>query len=212
MKNTTKVRDSNKNHTGTSPSAWVKYFSHLVPKGPVLDIAAGSGRHSKLFSKLGHEVTAIDKDISQLKPLLCKGKIEALSIDLEGKLPIFSKGGPLHNQLFSGIIVVNYLHRPLTKKLLSALTPNGVLIYDTFAVGNEAFARPRNPKYLLKSNELINLCLKKLQIVAFEHGTLKSNSSFRVKQRIVAINNPDFSLKSNIGPSPHFINFPGIDN
>ena len=212
MKNTKRTRGSNKNHTGTSPSAWVKYFSHLVPNGPVLDIAAGSGRHSKLFSKLGHEVTAIDKDISQLKPFLCEGKIEALSIDLEGKLPLFPRGGPLHNHLFSGIVVVNYLHRPLTKKLLSALAPNGVFIYDTFAAGNEAFARPRNPKYLLKSNELINLCLKKLQIVAFEQGILKSNSSFRVKQRIVAINNLNSSAKSNSGPCPHLISLPGIDN
>ena len=184
------------------PSEWVKKFAHLVPNGPVLDLAAGRGRHTILFDQLGHTVTAIDKDISLLNSIKNKN-IEVLEADLETNTSIFSKGALLEGRKFSGIIVVNYLHRPLLKSLLSSLQPKGTLIYETFSMGNELFSRPRNPKHLLRPGELVDLVKNKLQIVAFEQGIVNTAISMSVKQRIVAINDLYSCDLNKSNPKPH---------
>ena len=205
MKNIIKTSLCKKHLKITTPSPWVKRFCSLVPDGPVLDVAAGAGRHTKLFNKLGHVVTAIDKDISTLKLLQKENNIEVLSVNLEGKATIFTKGGPLYKRKFAGIVVVNYLHRPLMRHLLAALAPGGILIYETFAVGNELFSRPRNPDHLLSSGELIKLVSGKLQIIAFEQGIIKSAEIPGVKQRIVAAKDLKLSKRSDYEPEPHKI-------
>ena len=187
----------------TTPSPWVKKYAHLVPNGPVLDIAAGRGRHSIFFHSLGHPITAIDKNISFLTKLKKYKNSEIISADLETSTSVFSKTQPLHGRQFSGIIVINYLYRPLLGDLIAALRPGGVLIYETFARGNELFSRPKNPSHLLKSEELINLVCGKLQIIAYEHGKTEKTEIPGVKQRIVAINDLIDSQRNDKNPPPH---------
>ena len=150
----------------TIPSPWVKRFANLIQNGPILDLAAGSGRHTNFFLNRGYYVTAIDLETKELNKLNNHHNCDILQANLETKNSVFTKGGCLHNRRFSGIIVTNYLHRPLMKYLVSALLPDGVLIYETFAVGNELFSRPRNPDHLLKCGELINTFHKTLKIIA----------------------------------------------
>ena len=69
---------------------------------------------------------------------------------------------------FAGVVVANYLHRPLFPRLLDALAPSGVLIYETFAAGNERFGRPSNPDFLLREGELLDVVKGKLRVVAYE--------------------------------------------
>ena len=76
---------------------------------------------------------------------------------------------PFESQRFDAIVVVHYLHRPLLPCLQNALAPDGLLIYETFAVGNERFGRPRNPDFLLRPRELLN-AFSGLRIIAFEDG------------------------------------------
>ena len=187
----------------TTPSPWVKKYAHLVPNGPILDVASGRGRHAIFFHSLGHPITAIDKNIASLAKLKKYKNSEIISADLETPTSIFSKSQPLHGRQFNGIIVVNYLYRPLIEDLLTALRPGGVLIYETFALGNELFSRPRNPSHLLKSEELINLVQGKLQIIAYEHGKTNKTEILGVKQRIVAINDLKNNKRSDKEPPSH---------
>ena len=83
--------------------------------------------------------------------------------DLETGAPWQFGGG------FDGIVVANYLHRPLLPAIAGALAPGGLLIYETFARGNERFGRPRNPAFLLAPGELL-AAFRGLTIVAFEQG------------------------------------------
>src|SRR6266850_7429320 len=89
-------------------SAWVRRFAPLIPPGPVLDLACGKGRHSRYFLKAGRSVTAIDIDLSGVADLLTHPKFEAIAADLESGEP-----RPLAERRFAGVIVTNYLHRPL---------------------------------------------------------------------------------------------------
>ena len=167
-----------KDSANASASAWVRRFAPLVPMGgAVLDLACGGGRHSRLFLDRGHPVTAVDRDISQAT--LAEGAA-LIAADLEDGAP-----WPLAGQCFAAIVVANYLWRPLFPAIRHALSPDGVLIYETFAVGNEAFGRPRNPEHLLRRGELLDLCAG-LTIVAYEDG----GTGAAVIQRICAVNGP----------------------
>ena len=66
------------------------------------------------------------------------------------------------------MVVTNYLHRPLLKTLVDSVVPDGWLIYETFAVGNEKFGRPSNPDFLLRPGELLDAVHGQLQVIAYE--------------------------------------------
>lgn len=166
--------------TTAKPSKWVTQYSYLLPhSGPILDIASGGGRHTCYLLKKGHTVVAVDKNISPLQgmktPLLFP-----VQVDLEADAPWPFKPGS-----FSGIIVTNYLYRPLFENIIDGLEKDGVLIYETFAKGNEKFGKPHNPDYLLKPGELIRFTLDKLHILAYEDLTIAWPKPARL-QRICA--------------------------
>ncbi len=149
-----------------NPSEWVRKYLSRIPRGkPVLDLACGGGRHVRLLLDEGFSVVAIDKDVRKLDDLLDTPNLKIIKFNLEIGDKI-----PFSNNEFAGIIVVNYLHRPLFPYLASALTNGGVLIYQTFMVGNEAYGSPSNPDFLLAENELDKVFKKKLNVLAFEQG------------------------------------------
>jgi SAM-dependent methyltransferase len=159
-----------------APSPWVARFSPLVPQGEVLDLACGGGRHARLLASLGHAVLAVDRDADALQRAAGPG-IKVRQLDLEGgeELPC---PWPFEEGVFAGIVVTNYLHRPLFAGILDSLAPGGVLIYETFALGNEVFGRPSSPRFLLRPGELLetvrahgqNKGTAELRVIAFEEG------------------------------------------
>ena len=164
-------------HDGTVPSPWVARFAGLVPAGStVLDLAAGNGRHTRLFVERGHAVVAVDRETSGLAG--SAARVEVMRADLEDGSP-----WPLGERRFGAIVVTNYLHRPLLPILIDRLEPGGVLVYETFARGQERFGKPSNPAFLLEPGELLRAVGGKLRVVAFEDVTLPD----RVVQRIAAV-------------------------
>jgi SAM-dependent methyltransferase len=150
-------------------------WAGLVPAGAaVLDIAAGGGRHALFFAERGHKVTAIDRDTSALSG------VEIVQADLEDGSP-----WPLPGRTFGAVVVTNYLHRPLMPALLAWLEPGGVLIYETFMVGNERFGKPSNPNFLLKDGELLDLVRGSFSVVAYE-ARIVSEPKMAMVQRIAA--------------------------
>ena len=168
--------------TEPSASGWVERFLPLIGAGGrVLDLAAGGGRHTRLLLAAGFAVRAADRDTTALAAL-AGPRCEVVAVDLETGAPWPLGGG------YDGIVVANYLHRPLFPAIVAALAPGGVLIYETFALGNERFGRPRNPEFLLRPGELIDACAG-LAIVAFEQGSVARPRPAAI-QRIAAVNGP----------------------
>ena len=163
------------------PSPWVTRYAHLVPAGAqVLDLAAGGGRHSRLFAARAAEVTAVDRDASALAALEGLAGVRTHCADLE------AGGWPFADRSFDAIVVTNYLHRPLIDTMLSALAPDGVLLYETFAAGNERHGRPSSPDFLLRPGELLECVRGRLTVVAFEQGEIGPPRP-AVVQRIAAL-------------------------
>lgn len=130
------------------PSPWVECHVHHIPAGRVLDLACGSGRHARLLAGQGFDVVAVDRDFEAISKLREVPGIFALQADLE------SVEWPLSGLRFAGIVVTNYLWRPRLPDVLALLAPGGVLIYETFMIGNEAYGKPSNPDFLLAPGEL----------------------------------------------------------
>lgn len=163
-----------------SPSDWVQRWAHLVPpSGRVLDVACGRGRHARYFAERGCSVTAVDRDADALATL--PAGIVACVADLE------SAPWPLPGLAFGGVVVTNYLWRPLWPVLMQTLEPGGVLICETFALGQAIFGRPTNPDFLLRPGELLEVC-RDLHVVAYEDGVLDAPA--RRIQRIAAVRAP----------------------
>ena len=158
-------------HSSPDASPWVARFASLIPQGRVLDLACGSGRHSRLLSALGYSVLAVDRDVMALESLV-DASIETRPFDVELEGADQISGWPLRPSSFSGVVVTNYLHRPLMDALLASVVPGGVLIYETFAQGNGQFGKPSNPDFLLARGELLEFgfLAPTWQVIAFEDG------------------------------------------
>ncbi|WP_296948468.1 bifunctional 2-polyprenyl-6-hydroxyphenol methylase/3-demethylubiquinol 3-O-methyltransferase UbiG [uncultured Massilia sp.] len=163
-------------------SPWVRRWAPLIPQGEVLDLACGSGRHARLLAAFGHTVIALDRDPQAL--LAARGEgIETVEYDVEAP----GNPWPFAPRSLAGIVVTNYLHRPLFGALAASLAPDGVLVYETFARGNEAYGKPSNPDFLLMPGELLGLAGRGgLRVVGFEDGVLREPRQARV-QRVCAV-------------------------
>ena len=166
-------------HSDLRPSPWVCRWSALVPGGsPVLDVACGRGRHMRWFAELGYRVTGIDHDADALAAASAWGTV--VHADIE------NGPWPLAGQRFGAVVVTNYLWRPLLPTLLDAVAPGGVLIYETFADGNQTVGKPSRPDFLLQPGELLRTCASPdWRVVAYEDGFLDAPARF--VQRIAAV-------------------------
>ncbi len=168
-------------HGSAAPSPWVRRHAGLVPAGgAVLDLACGDGRHARLFARRGHPVVAVDIDLTGLGDLAGDPRVAAIEADLE------AGPWPLGDRRFAGIVVVNYLWRPLMPLIAAAVDEGGALIYETFAIGNERYGRPRNPDHLLRPGELLQTFHDGFRMVAYEHGVVEAPRPAMI-QRIATV-------------------------
>jgi SAM-dependent methyltransferase len=165
-------------HASAEPSDWVQRWSHLVAPGArVLDVACGSGRHLRWFAQRGSHVTGVDRDAAALEVARDCGA-ELIHADIE------NGPWPLARRRFDAVVVTNYLWRALVPAIVESVDAGGVLIYETFALGNERYGKPSNPDFLLRPGELLAL-VQGLRVVAFEDGF--AGPPERCVQRIVAV-------------------------
>lgn len=164
-------------HGTEAPSPWIVRFGGLLPAGgTVLDLACGRGRHARWFAARGHRVLGVDRDADALAAL--QGTVGTLQADIE------NGPWPLQDRRFDAVVVTNYLWRPLLAKILDCVAPGGVLLYETFALGNETVGKPSRPDFLLAHGELLQACAG-LRVVAYEDGFLDAPT--RYVQRIAAV-------------------------
>ena len=143
----------------------------------LLDFASGNGRNCIPLSKKNIMVTAIDRDQEKLNKYKNFKNINSICFDLETSVE-----WPLTKEYYDVIIVVNYLYRPKIKKLINLLKKDGFLFYETFSLGNEKYGSPKDPKFLLKDRELIEIFGEFLLPLSFYDGRL-NDDKIAIKQR-----------------------------
>ncbi|KIQ31711.1 SAM-dependent methyltransferase [Variovorax paradoxus] len=167
-------------HGTGAPSEWIVRWSHLLAAdATVLDVACGSGRHMQWFAGRGHAVTGVDRSPEANEAAGAFG--QAVMADIE------NGPWPFAGQTFGAVVVTNYLWRPRMADIVAAVAPGGVLLYETFAAGNETVGKPSRADFLLQPGELLAAC-HDLRVVAYEDGFLAEPARF--VQRIAAIRPP----------------------
>jgi len=164
------------------PSSWIVRWSHLAPTGgTVLDVACGPGRHLYWFHRHGLRVVGVDRSpeaIASAAPLAEHGA-EIVQADIE------DGPWPFEGRTFDVVVVTNYLWRARLPDIVAAVAPGGVLLYETFAQGNETVGKPCRAEFLLQPGELLRACAD-LRVVAYENGFLDVPDE-RFVQRIAAV-------------------------
>jgi SAM-dependent methyltransferase len=167
-----------------APSDWVARFADLVPRGAhVLDVACGRGRHSLYFAARGCVVDAVDRDPDCAAAFVDSPAVRFVAADIEGG------PWPYAGRAFDVIVVTHYLFRPLLPILRDSLAEGGLLLYETFASGQQRFGRPTNPDFLLRPGELLDVFRPPLAVIAFEDLVVHRPEPARV-QRIAACRGP----------------------
>ena len=166
-------------------SPWVLRFAPLIRAGsPVLDLACGAGRHARALAARGHPVLAVDRDAQALEGLIGLSRVRTLQADLE------AAPWPLAGQRFGAVVVTRYLWRSLLPHIVQAVDDGGVLIYETFAIGQQTIGRPSRPEFLLRTGELLDVVRPQLRVVAYEDG-FDAGAGGAFVQRICAVRSPD---------------------
>ncbi|WP_119154814.1 class I SAM-dependent methyltransferase [Caldimonas tepidiphila] len=166
-------------HEDVSP--WVRRWSHLVPeRAALLDVACGGGRHLRWFAERGANVSGVDRDAAAVEPLRALGEIVVADIE--------AGPWPFAGRRFDAVVVTNYLWRARLPDIVAAVAEGGVLVYETFAAGNETVGRPSRPDFLLRPGELLDAVRGELRVIAYEDGFLDGPARF--VQRIVAVREP----------------------
>jgi SAM-dependent methyltransferase len=175
------MHDDDAHRGDDAPSPWVVRFAPLVAANArVLDLASGRGRHSRLFAGRGCQVCAADRDPAALAALAGTPGVTTVAADLEGPR------WPFADERFDAVVVARYLYRPRLPEIVACVADDGVLIYETFAQGNDTYGKPSNPAFLLAPGELLACIADRLRLVAFEQGVVTSGRP-AVLQRIVAV-------------------------
>lgn len=168
-------------------------WSHLIaPAGRVLDVACGSGRHLKWLAARGHRVSGVDRDTAALESLareLASGSRSGSAVGSSSEAELIvadveSGPWPFTGRVFDAVVVTNYLWRPRAADIVATVAPGGVLIWETFAAGNETVGRPARADFLLQPGELLQVA-SGLRVVAYEDGFLAAPERF--VQRVCAV-------------------------
>ncbi len=164
-------------HGTENPSAWLQRWAHLIaPDSRVLDVACGAGRHMRWLAAQGHTVCGVDRNPDAVALAQAFGEVTCADIE--------NGPWPFAGQIFGCVVVTNYLWRPLLPHILQTVAPGGVLIYETFAAGNETVGKPSRPDFLLQPGELLRAS-EGLRVVAYEDGFEASPERF--VQRVAAV-------------------------
>lgn len=164
-------------HGTENPSLWLQRWAHLIAPGSrVLDVACGAGRHMKYVAERGHTAVGVDRNPEALALAQAYGEVTCADIE--------NGPWPFAGQTFGAVVVTHYLWRALLPTVLQSLAPGGVLVYETFAAGNESVGKPSRPDFLLQPGELLQATAG-LRTIAYEEGFEPSPERF--VQRIVAV-------------------------
>ncbi len=157
-------------HRGGQPSAFLVENIDLLPKGCVLDVAMGRGRNAVYLAGRGFDVEGVDISPEALEA--AKALARQSGVRLTARLKDLEKDVFIEKDAYDLVICFNYLYRPLMPVLKAALRTGGMLVYETYIVDQAQFGRPRNPKHLLKHNELLNL-FRDFRCLRYREGILE---------------------------------------
>jgi 2-polyprenyl-3-methyl-5-hydroxy-6-metoxy-1,4-benzoquinol methylase len=124
-----------------------------LPIGRALDVAAGAGRDAVTLALHGLTVEAWDIDGEALARAAALARRSGVAIETR-VCDLEDPGVEIPAAAYQVVTCFRFLHRPLLPKLAAAVAPGGVILCETFRVGQERFGKPKRAQFLLEPGEL----------------------------------------------------------
>ncbi len=157
-----------------TPSQFLVDNIDILPKGRVLDVAMGNGRNALYLAQSGFQVTGID--ISNKAIALALENAKGYGVELEAEVGDLEGGYQIENAAYDVIICFNYLHRLLIPQIKAGIRSGGMVVYETYTVDQPQFGKPRNPDYLLKHNELLDV-FSDFRCLSYREGIIENRKA-----------------------------------
>jgi 2-polyprenyl-3-methyl-5-hydroxy-6-metoxy-1,4-benzoquinol methylase len=159
------------NHENShAPAQFLVDNIDFLPRGRVLDIAMGTGRNAIYLSKMGFEVEGID--ISPEAITLAIESAEEVGVTIKAQVADLKKDFHIKVGAYDVIICFNYLQRSLATEMKNGLRRGGMIVYETYIIDQAQFGKPKNPDYLLKHNELLNM-FREFRCLRYREGVFE---------------------------------------
>jgi tellurite methyltransferase len=156
------------------PAPFLVDHIDLLPKGRVLDIAMGAGRNAIYLARMGFEVEGIDSSEHAIQHALEHAK--ASSVTIRAEVAELEKDYRIKPDTYNVIICFNYLQRSLIPQIKEGLKIGGVIVYETFTVDQAQFGHPKNPDFLLRHNELMEM-FRGFRCLRYREGVIEKRKA-----------------------------------
>jgi tellurite methyltransferase len=155
-----------------SPAKFLVENTGLLPKGRALDVAMGDGRNAVYLATLGFSVEGIDISSDAIKK--AQESAAAAGVEIAARVVDLEKTPYIAQDTYDVIICFRYLQRSLIPYIKSGLRDGGIVVYETYTIDQVQFGKPKNPDFLLKRNELLNL-FRDFHCIRYHEGIFETN-------------------------------------
>lgn len=157
-------------HDNLGPSPFLVENVALLPRGRALDIAMGNGRNAIYLARLGFAVEGVD--ISPEAISRAREYARSAGVTIRAQVTDLESDFHIPPGAYDAIICFYYLQRTLIPQIKNGLrVGGGTVVYETFIVDQAHLGKPKNPAYLLKHNELLDL-FRDLRCLRYREGMI----------------------------------------
>ncbi len=169
---------------GTEANPFLRKHIRLLPKGKALDLATGEGKNAVFLAHHGFNVEAVDISKFGLRKARNLAKESGVRIrTLQADLDQY----PLEEGRYDLITDFYFLDRRLIPRIKRGLKKGGRVVFETYlkeqmSLSNEG---PKNPRYLLKPNELLTL-FRGFRILFYREGIFREGGTRKAVASLIA--------------------------
>jgi tellurite methyltransferase len=162
------------NNPKDNPAKFLVQNISLLPKGRVLDVAMGDGRNAICLANLGFQAEGIDISPDAVTKAL--ESANAQGVELTAHVIDLEKDHYIQPDKYDVIICFRYLQRSLIPYMKNGLRSGGIVVYETYTIDQMQFGKPKNPDFLLKPNELLNL-FRDFHVIKYHEGIFEDKKA-----------------------------------
>ncbi len=113
---------------GIEPVFVVRHYAHLLPPGPFLDLAGGTGRNALFVAQSGREVLLLERS----RAAVAAARAAAGGLPLTARVWDLEKGLPEGLAGFAGVLMSYYVERSLLPQFATLLVSGGLALVEGF--------------------------------------------------------------------------------
>jgi len=169
---------------GKKANSFLRKYIALLPKGKVLDLAAGEGRNAVFLAQHGFKVDAVDISeigLNKTQKLAQKRMVRVHTILADLDAYQIKRGD------YALITNFYFLNRNIVPKMKRGLKKGGMVIFETYLLEHRRLhtGGPKNPKYFLKPNELLHL-FKGFRVLVYREGIFEEGGKRKAVASLIA--------------------------